>query len=156
MKINKKILLLKYLDNELTIRERENVERLLESDEEMRVQLKEIRTKKQIMLRQLIQLRPEEDIMIPEWEKNRLRGTLQTKPAYKVLKWAAILMIPVVVYFILHEMREPVLSDAGNLKTEDQREIILTLQRDIDWAISPNRSWTHKQLVQTETITKTL
>jgi len=162
--MDKKALLLKYLDGELSGQEKNHVEKLLETDQEARDLLEEIKAKKQSVFEQLNGLNPDTDITIPKWNGAKTDRRSKTKPIYRILRWAAILIIPVAIYFLVRETTSPGNNATKELITQDtnqgeeniQSEIILTKQSDIDWAISPNRSWTKKQLVQTEIITKSM
>jgi hypothetical protein len=162
--MDKKELILKYLDGELSGQEKKHIEKLLETDPETKHLLEEIKTKKQSVFEHLNGLNPDTDITIPKWNGAKTDQRSKTKSIYRILKWAAILIIPVALYFLIHETsklrnletNQPIATESKKPHKDNQSEIILTKQTDLDWAISPNRSWTKKQLVQTEIITKSM
>jgi len=154
--MDKKILLQKYLDGELSDPEKKQIESLIEKESDTRQMLEYISSKKQRVLKQLDQLNPHGDIIIPEWEDRKPGPTKKIKPIYKVLKWAAILIIPIGIYFLTKE--------TGEIRNQETKELTVLEQNDqsqidpekttvseivsLDWAISPNRSWTKKQLIK--------
>lgn len=162
--MDKKTLLLKYLDNELTDLEKDRVEILLEKDQEAKQILEEIKSTKQIVLKQLGHLEPTENIIIPEWEEKKASLPSKVKPIYRILKWAAILIIPVAIYFLVKETMEQWnnrtmeqnISELSEKQTNNPQKILFPEQFDLDWAISPNRNWTKKHLIQIEIITKSM
>lgn len=162
--MDKKTLLLKYLDNELNGQERAQVEELLKNEPDAKQILEEIQSKRQMVVDHLDYLKPTADIIIPEWEVKKTSHQPKVKPIYKVLKWAAVLIIPIGIYFTLHETMNPrnqgtkeqPKSELSDNITNIEQKLVRTKKNDLDYAVSPNRSWNKKLLIKSEFNTKAI
>lgn len=149
--MDKEVLFLRYLDGELEGEELEMVKSLLEESYESRLLLERIRSTKEETLELIYQLNPKEDVTIPEWREPQVTTVLPKRNIENFWRWAAIIILPLAIFFILRETggnRKRELQDSAALRNPEQ-ESILPGQTNIDYAISPNRCWTQKQLVGT-------
>lgn len=151
-------LLIKYLDGELSTLERDEVDRMLESDPETKKLLDDITIKRQILMDGLGQLNPAGNKAIPDWHIPNTGQPLQKKLFRKALRWAAILILPLAIFFFARELvnkektnvTDPLISENGQDITIDEKLLSLTKEADFNYAVSANRCWTKKQMVSTE------
>jgi len=153
-----KDLLIKYLDGELSISEKDEVARILERDPEAKKLLDGITVKRQILLEGLEQLNPAGNKEIPDWNITNSGETSRRKLLHAAFRWAAILILPLAIFFFAREMvnkgktkiTDPTISENGQNTTTDLEISHVTQKADFNYAVSANRCWTEKQMVSTE------
>ena len=143
-----------YLDGELQEHDKEKVEAMLHADPEARHMLNEVRAMKESTLKNLDQLNPQQEATLPGWtEPSHLTFTASRLPK-KALRWVAILILPLAVFLLFRELITPSEKEVFSPdSSSDDKELLLLPEEDnIDFAISPNRSWSKKNMIDFEII----
>jgi hypothetical protein len=148
--MDKEIILLKYLDNELPLKEKEEVELLLKSDTDAVALLEKVRSKRESIMKAMDKLNPQEDIVPPESVISGQEYFNHQGLGTKVLRWAAILTIPLAVFFIFRETVGPpgIDTNVAEQTSEFSEHSLLPEENFIDYAVSPNRIWSKKEMIE--------
>jgi anti-sigma factor RsiW len=156
--MDKEELLFRYLDGELEGEELEAAKSLLEGSPEVRELLERIRSEKMKVLERMHYMNPQQDIVTPKWPEPPESAGQRTSIIKRMMRWAAIIILPLAIFFVLREISDNDNGDLndGNMLNDAEQEAVLPDQANIDYAISPNRCWTKKQLVGSEIISNSL
>jgi anti-sigma factor RsiW len=156
LKMDKEILLLKYLDGELNGEEKDSLERLLEADPVMRELLDRVRSERELVLEQLRHLNPRQAHLAPGRFQAVKKNPEKHRRVKIAMRWAALLIMALGLVFVLRKSISPpathttLLDDPGNTT-----ELLPEQEANaIDYAISPNRCWAKKQMIDIEIILK--
>lgn len=149
---------MRYLDGELEGKDLEEAESMLKGSPEARELVDRIRSTKGKVMERMDQLNPRKEIAIPAWSDPPDTTGQRTRIIKRMMRWAAIIILPLAIFFVLREISDNDKGDHidGTRLNNAEQEAVLPDQADIDYAISPNRSWTKKQLVGSEIISNPL
>jgi hypothetical protein len=145
---------LKYLDKELSEEEMKSVEELLRNDQEQRKIFETIKAKRNKTLNLLDSLNPQDEIAIPSFKinkqplQNKAKKHLFLRPIF--WRYAALILVLTTFifgfWFIQHQTTNPQLTEnIETIKAEDQTNGF----DELNYYISPNRSWNERELVWT-------
>jgi hypothetical protein len=149
--MNKEVLFIKYLDQQLGKAETENLEKLIRENPEAKKTFDEVKLKRQHMLDALEVLNPVGEIIVPPFEANKGR---KKRFLFKTNIWryaaAVVLLLALSLSFWLFDIGEPgeIASNQTDLTLEQETDMTIETH-ELDYNISPNRCWNQRQLVWT-------
>jgi len=146
--MTKEELFLKYIDDQLTSAEKQEVEMMLAENEANNLLFEKVKAKKEYFISEIDLLNPIESVEIPSFDKPISK--IPTKKNYKIRFWhyAAIAAILIGIYFGLKQVpisRENIISNNAS----EEIQVSKTIYKELDCYISPNRCWNQKQLAWT-------
>lgn len=146
--MNKEELFLKYIDDQLTSEEKNDVDVMLAENEANKLLFEKVKAKKEYLISELELLNPIESVEIPTF--NNPIDNNATRKIYKIMFWhyAAIAAALIGIYFGLNQLLIPE-DKTMDIVTSEQVHISKTIYKELDCYISPNRCWQQKQLAWT-------
>lgn len=142
--------ILKYLDKELSEKEKENFEEQLRRKPELKQQLEAVNAKRREVLYAIESFNPTELVEIPEFKTMQKAGS--KKLLFSLRRWkiaAAILILAAasIAFFFLPDKKTQNTMTAENNAFQKAEEDALC--SELDYYISPNRCWNKRELVWT-------
>lgn len=144
--MNKEELFLKYIDDQLTSKEKQKVKLMLAENKADLLLFEKVKAKRDNIIKELDLLNPVESVNISPF--NNPSSKNPTKKIYQIKLWhyAAIAAILIGVYFGVKQI--PNFKNITNENVASQEiPISKTKYKELDCYISPNRCWNQKQLV---------
>ncbi len=141
--------ILKYLDNELSDKEKEAFEEQLHSNPALKRKHDEVKSKRQVTRKAIGLLNPPEPVVVPDFDKMNFSGKKRLWSFYRWCIAAVILIFAVATagyFFLQHDGHEEHIAanHHTNLFVEEAPSC-----SEIDFYISPNRCWHRRQLIWT-------
>lgn len=146
--MNKEELFLKYIDDQLTSEEKQEVELMLAKNKANNLLFEKVKAKKEYLLSELDLLNPIESAEIPTF--NNLIDKNTTRKIYNIKFWhyAAIAAVLIGIFFGLNQLLIPE-DKTMEIATSEDVQDSRTIYKELDCYISPNRCWNQKQLAWT-------
>ncbi len=142
--------ILKYLDNELSEKEKEAFEEQLRTNPALKRKHDEVEAKRQATYEAIGLLNPPEPVIVPDYENLKSPG--KKRLLFPFSRWrvaAAILILAVAAagyFFLQHdEIQERAAATHHNMPFFEE----VSSYSEIDFYISPNRCWHRRQLIWT-------
>jgi len=141
---------LKYLDNELHGKGAEEIEKLIQSNPDMKAIFDELAKKKLQTLDALNSLNPEEPVRIPDFEPPGENKEMLRLLRSKILRYAAAIAI-LLALALSYLLFTPEKSGINQVKTTALIKADTTSEEfeELNFYISPNRCWNKRELVWT-------
>ncbi len=147
--MNNEIAFLKYLDNQLTGAEVEEVEKMILENPGQRELFEAVKKKRQTALDVLNMLNPEGEIVVPPFKANpgKNRAFHFRSNFWKYAAAIAIVVTSALCYWLFNNREsEKVATQFSEIASVDPNTIDI---ENLNYYISPNRCWNRRQLVWT-------
>lgn len=147
--MDNEIIFLKYMDHQLNEDEEREVEKIIAEDRGQKRIFETLKQKRQATLDALEFLNPDEDIVVPAFETpNNKSAKVYFRPIIWRYAAAAILLFLLPLSFWWFSFEEPrkQLSEQTEIAPAEEADIDIG---ELDYYISPNRSWNQRQLLWT-------
>jgi len=146
--MNKEELFLKFIDDQLSRKEKDEVEAMLSASDANKQLFEKVKSSRDKVLNNLDLLNPMRPVMVPPFEQEQNKPNSKKSFHIKLWHYAAMAAILIGIYFglkLLNDNKQDQIVEA----LPDDIEESKTIYKELDCYISPNRCWNQKQLVWT-------